>query len=195
MKNKVEILQSLKDAPKSTAALHREFPDFLDRAQISTFLGNLYRAGLIKKQSNGYWKLLDKGEVALRELSTRGPDPYEEMQKATEAAEPKAEPAAEKPKKPSAQVPDVPRLFSGASNATTTPAWETPKPRPTPESQDGTAWKMMQQLQAVLGDKESLVIEQGATFFVLAGRRFEIKEQADLEAALHVAGLYVGVAA
>lgn len=175
--SKINILKSIKEAPKSTKALHEQFPEFVDRADLSAFLGNLYRSGLIKKYSNGYWKLLDKGEVYLREMASRGPDPADKWLSTEKPAD--KEPAAEiKP------APVQPTPIRGTSTG--------PEQSATNEFK---MWSAIQAVQSVMGEDQKLIIEGGKTYFVFAARRFAIESKEDLAAAIRVAGLYAGVAA
>lgn len=175
--SKINILKSIQEASKSTKALHEQFPEFVDRADLSAFLGNLYRSGLIKKYTNGYWKLLDKGEVYLREMASRGPNPEEKWLSSEKLTD-------QKPAVESKPAPVQPTPIRGTSTA--------PEQSVTNEFK---MWSAIQAVQSVMDQDQKLIIEDDKTYFVFASRRFEIKSKEDLAAAIRVAGLYAGVAA
>lgn len=56
-----QIINSVADEPNSTKALMGQFLDLGDRKEASLFLGAMFRDGLIRKQSNSYWKATTRG--------------------------------------------------------------------------------------------------------------------------------------
>lgn len=186
---KINILQSIKDNPKSTKALHEQFHvEFMDRAELSAFLGNLYRAGYIKKRTNGYWAMLARGEVLLQEMLGGAPDPKkEERENPDIKPETKLEPSPAKVIAP-ARHPAAVRGTSGQPD----PA---PAKQGAPKTNEAKMWAAIQAIQAVMDEGQKLIIEDSKTYFVFAARRFAIESEEDLAAAIRVAGMYAGVAA
>ncbi|MDF0750309.1 hypothetical protein NLU14_08705 [Marinobacter sp. 71-i] len=187
--SKINILQSIKDNPKSTKALHDQFhAEFMDRAELSAFLGNLYRSGYIKKRTNGYWAMLARGEVLLQEMLGGAPDPEQE-----ESEDPDIEPES-KPEPTPAKV-IAPAMRPAAVRGTSDRPAPAPPGRAAQQTNEAKMWAAIQAVQAAMDEGQKLIIEDSKTYFVFAARRFAIESEEDLAAAIRVAGMYAGVAA
>ncbi|WP_430415781.1 hypothetical protein [Marinobacter adhaerens] len=188
MADVLDVLQTLKEDPRSTQALMVAFPEWTDRSDAARFLGNMNRTGLIKKRANGYWALTPKGKERLGGASSK--------------SEPVVEPPANEPvgaqtdakdviQDSSAQVLDIPTVKDPGAMKPPGPKPEAdPNPVPNCES-----WQALGHLRAKMPEDSSLVIESGQVFIVTAGAKFAIHEPGDLEAILLAARRCEGKAA
>ncbi|PHS48673.1 MAG: hypothetical protein COB05_05385 [Marinobacter sp.] len=190
MADVLDVLQAVKQEPRSTQAMMSAFPEWSDRTQAAQFLGNMNRNGLIKKRTNGYWALTPKGK--------------ERLKGASDKAEPAKQPPADEPagaqndaedaiRESSAQVLDIPTVKDPGAMKQTVPKPE-PDPNPVPETACDS-WQALGYLRAKMPEDASLVIESGQVFIVTAGAKFAIHEPGDLEAILLAARRCEGKAA
>ena len=173
------VLTVLNKEPCSTKAILAAVTDFPDRAACSTFLGKMYKHGLIKKQHNSYWKLTNKGIGLLNgmdvEIDTQldaQPDSHN-TQAEPETARPTDESLPKTMAEPMKILPNQPEP-------------NTVKPVIL------STWPSIDDLQARIPETASLVIERGAAFFVFANHQFELTQDGDFEAFSRMTECHIG---
>lgn len=173
------VLAVLNKEPCSTKAILAAVTDFPDRAACSTFLGKMYKHGLIKKQHNSYWKLTSKGiglfngmdveidtppavepdsAITQTELEATAPIDKEELKKLRQARK-----TLLNQPEPNTQVPVI-----------------------------LSTWPSIADLQTRIPETASLVIERGAAFFVFANHQFELTQEGDFEAFSRMTECHIG---
>ncbi len=175
MADVLDVLASIKKSERSTAAMMREFPEWVERQDASKFLGNMFKNGLIQKRSNGYWALTDKGRKRLESVSDLG------------KAEEQSAPAPDLAQPIDTAMRDMSQpVESGPADPTKAVAAEIKPDR------SMSPWDMARRLQLEIPNGSSLVIEADEVFLAWRGARFAIQTPEDLQAFRAIQDAYIG---
>lgn len=175
MADVIDVLAAIKESERSTAAMMREFPEWVERQDASKFLGNMFKNGLIQKRSNGYWALTDKGRRRLESVSDLG------------KVEAKTAPGPEITQPINQAMRDMSQpVESGPADPAKAIGCEIKPDR------SMSPWDMARRLQLEIPNGSSLVIEADEVFLAWRGARFAIQTPEDLQAFRAIQDAYIG---
>ncbi|WP_417315640.1 hypothetical protein [Cycloclasticus pugetii] len=149
----LQILSTLKNYGEcETKFLAERFREFETRKELSAFLGNMNREGLIVKSNPAMWSLTSKGRDVLDNSGY--------------------------------PLHGVPKEF-------VVPAGKLKETANSDEAKRVDPWAMVRQLQHIIPNGSSLVVEADEIFVVWRGARFSIQSQDDLNALSVLNAAYV----
>lgn len=167
--NKLIVLKSLNKEWASSRSLIQNNIELHDRNATSLLLNLMKTDGLIKKSSNGYWRIMPEGKAYLEQNESDSSSTVE------------------------IDLSDDGKEEVGGSMSDPEPDSERAEPVVIEEQNiNSDVWSTISQVMQQVPENTSLVIENDSAYIVFAKSQFKLKQPGDIEAVLRAASLYTG---